>query len=163
MHDAQFLILLGVILAFPLILGVLFKVGASPIFFSIMAGELLARYFHEEAERSLKVMAGEKMSHYGEALILILPVILTAIVMRGTMSRSKLVLNVVPLLIAGIVFAVFLLPILPFEIQTGLRETVYGDYFYELNSAIIGIVILSHLVILWLFDRGEGKKDKKHK
>src|SRR5690606_13028457 len=139
-----------------------FRVSASAIFFSIMAGELLGRYFAEESERALNIMGGESLSHYGEAVILILPIILTAIVMRGTMQSSKLVLNVIPYVIAGVVFVVFLLPILPFHLQSEIRGTVYGDYFFELNSAIIGIVILSHLVILWLFDRGEHKKHKKH-
>lgn len=158
----QYTILLLIFLAFPLGLGILFRVSASALFFSIMAGELLGRYFAEEAERSLNVMFGEKLSHYGEAIILILPVILTAIVMRNTLAKSKVILNVVPLLIAGVVFTVFLLPVLPFHLQTSIRSTPYGDYFFELNSAIIGIVILSQLVILWLFDRGENKKGKKH-
>ncbi len=158
----EYSVLLIIILLFPLALGLVFRVSASALFFSIMAGELLARYFHVEAERALKVMVGAGASHYGEALILIIPIVLTAIVMRGTLPRAKLVISFIPLLISGIVFAVFLLPILPAELQAHLRANEYAAHLYDMNSAFVGIIILTHLVLMWVFDRGEHK-GKKHR
>ncbi len=159
----EYLVLLIAIVSFPLVLGVFFRVSASALFFSIMAGELLARFFHVEAERALKVMIGESASHYGEALILLIPVLLTAIVMRKTLPRTRLILSIIPLMIAGIVLAVFLLPILPAELQASLQNNQYAKIILELNSAFVGIIILSHLVLMWVFDRNEHKGKRRRK
>lgn len=159
----EYSILLLIILLFPLALGLIFRVSASVLFFSIMSGELLARFFHVEAERSLKVMTSESLSHYGEALILIIPIVLTAIVMRGTLPKSKLAISFIPLLISGIVFAVFLLPILPPDLQTQLHANEYAMHIYDMNSAFVGIIIITHLVLMWIFDRGEHGGKKHHR
>lgn len=161
----EYTILLVVILVLPAALSIILKVSASALFFAVMSGELLGRYFGHDAERAIKLVSGnDTVAHFGEAILLLLPVILTAIVMRGTLPKNKAVLHLVPALIAGLVLAAFLLPVLPVHLQESFRSTPYGAYVFEANSAIIGAIVLAHLILLWLFDRGKhGKKHhKKH-
>ncbi|MDQ3158602.1 MAG: hypothetical protein M3P98_00505 [bacterium] len=162
------LILVISIVAFPLVLGLAFRVKATHIFFSVMAGELIARYFGESGELALKAMTNsDDVYSYGEAVLLMLPIILTALFLKGTLSRSKTILHALPLTITGVVFAAFLIPILPLSAQDFLGQSEVGKQIINLNGAIIGTVIVIQLLDLWFVNADEkhskrGRK-KKHR
>jgi hypothetical protein len=83
---------------------------------------------------------------------------LTAFFMRGTVSKGKLVLHIIPLSITGIIMAAFLLPLLPAQLQTDIGSTFVGGWILNLNRAIIGVVVVLQLISLWLFNRSEKHK-----
>lgn len=158
---------LAIILAFPLILGLIFRVASSHIFFSLMAGELLARYFGHDLEEIVKSLTLKgNVAEYAEAFILIIPMIATSVILRGTMKKRDMALQMVPLAITGIVFAAFLLPILPESVQNFLSQEKLGSYLLELDGAIIAIVVCAQLLALWiqhgLAHRKKEKHEKKH-
>jgi hypothetical protein len=154
-------IILWTILSLPLVLGVVFRVKASHIFFSLMAGELLARFFGHDVEK----LASENLTtttpdKYGEILLIFAAMLLTAFFMRGTLSKSKIILHVFPLAITGIILAAFVLPLLPTGLQTDIGATFIGGWILNLNRSIIGVVVVLQLISLWLFNRSE--KSSKH-
>lgn len=158
-------IVLAVIVGLPITLGVLLRVNASHLFFSVMAGELLARYFGEEAESAMHAMLNsDSATEYAHLFILTLPVLLTAIVLKNSISRSKALINVFPLIVTGIVYAAFAIPLLPQELQHKVAATPIGEDFVNSSAAVIGFIVLFQLVILWLTERGgESKKKRKRK
>jgi hypothetical protein len=159
-------IILGVLLGLPLLLGVLFRVSASALFFSVMAGELLGRYFHNEAAAFARsTFKTQSSGEYAEAFIVILPVLLTALFMHGSISRGKTVLHMIPLAITGLVLAAFVLPILPYSIQVQVMTVPLGKQLLDSTNMIIGIIVLLQLISLWILSRapGEPHKKKKHK
>jgi hypothetical protein len=152
-------IILWSILAFPLILGFIFRVGAPHLFFSLMAGELLARYFGHDVEKiAAENISNQATERYGEIILVVAAMLLTAFFMRGTVSKSKLVLHVIPLAITGVIMAAFLLPLLPEGLQNQIGDTFVGGWILNLNRAIIGVVVVVQLISLWLFNRSENKK-----
>lgn len=156
-------IIIGAVLAFPLVLGLFMRVSAPHLFFSVMAGELLARYFGDEAESALHTMFNmPQVTEYGHLIVLIIPILLTAIFLRGTLKHSKLLLHIFPLAITGLVFAAFALPLLPASMLVTVQSTELGAQLLNVNSTIIGVVIIVQLLGLWLLNRGE-KSGKKHK
>jgi len=127
-----------------------------------MAGELLARYFGHDIEKIAEQNVNRTSSiPFGELALIIIAMVLTAIFMRGTMSKNKIVLHLIPLAITGIVFAAFVLPILPTDLQAGIATSQVGSRLLELNRAIIGGMVVLQLVSLWLFNL-LGKKHGKH-
>jgi hypothetical protein len=155
------LIVLYVILGLPLLLGVLFRVNASHIFFSLMAGELLGRYFgHDVDVRAQPVIEDVRFHGLGEVALILLPMIVTAFFLRASISKGKLVLHIPMLVITGIICAAFVLPVLPDSLQNGISETLIGGWILELNRIIIGVMVSLQLVGLWLFSKKE--KTKKH-
>lgn len=157
-------IILGVVLGLPLLLGLLFRVNTPHLFFSLMAGELLARYFGDDAERFISALSrNHTAGAYGEAAVLILPVVLTALLLKGTMSKGRVVLQLVPLAITGVVLAAFLLPILPDAVQNHVRELEIGRRLLDRSDLIVGIVVLFQLVTLWLLNRSREHGKKHHK
>jgi len=154
-------IILWTTLALPLVLGLLFKAGAPQLFFSLMAGELLGRYFGHDVEKlASDALSGQTPERYGEILLLVVPIFLTAFFMRGTVKKSRLFLHIIPLAITGIVLAAFLLPLLSTDLQQQIEMTFVGGWILNLNRSIVGVVVVVQLISLWLFDRSE--KDKKH-
>lgn len=154
-------IILYSILAFPLILGLALRVSTSHLFFSLMAGELLARYFAHDVEKIAEQNTIHSSLPLGELALIIIPMLVTAVLLRDTIPKSKLVLHIIPLAITGIVLAAFILPILPSSIQNQIAADRVGDYLLDLNRVIIGGVVILQLVSLWLFTK-MGKKHGKH-
>lgn len=156
-------IIIGITLTLPLIIGLTFRVGAPHLFFSLMAGELLARYFGEDVGKVAEPIAKNSASSYGEVALLIVPMFLSAYFLKGSLSKGKTILHIVPLLITGVVLAAFLLPMLPMGIQDQIRAIPIGNRLLNINRLIIGSVVVLQLGALWLLNRNNGKeKDKKH-
>jgi len=157
-------IILGVVLGIPIFFGLFFRVSASHLFFSVMTGELLARYFGKDVEHFIgSTFKNGNLTHYSEAIILTLPIILTALFLKGSVSRTKGILNFFPLVITSVVFAAFMLPVLPQELQNEVVKVALGQSLLDTSNMIIGGVVLIQLVALWVLNRGEGSSKKKRK
>jgi len=155
------LIILYAILAFPLIVGLIFRVSTSHLFFSLMAGELLARYFGHDIDKIADQNMAQTSLPLGELALIFTPMILTAVLLKGTMAKNRLVLHIIPLAITGVVLSAFVLPILPGSLQSQIADGRIGAYLLDLNRVIVGGVVVLQLVSLWLFSR-MGKKHGKH-
>jgi hypothetical protein len=157
--------ILGALLGLPLLLGLIFKVSTSHVFFTLMASELLAHYFGADVGTIVhSVVRHELVIEYAEVVILIVPLFLTALFLKGTIAKGRLLLHLLPLLITGVVLAAFALPMLPTDAQTQIRTVQAGQELLDMTDAIIGAVVFVQLISLWLLNRahGEGHSGKKH-
>lgn len=155
-------IIIGILIGLPVALGFFFRVSAPHIFFSVMAGELLARYFGFDATIEVEsAFRNGTITHYTELALLTVPVILTAIILRKTISFGKNMLNLVPLAITGIVYAAFALPLLPSDQKAQVASTTFGSELLNTSSEIIGVVVLVQLVALWILNSSSDKKGRK--
>ncbi|MBI3983745.1 hypothetical protein HY346_00405 [Candidatus Microgenomates bacterium] len=163
MSDMSGYILLGIILGLPLLLGLAARVSAAHLFFSIMAGELLARYFGHQLSNWLgRLGENATATASGELLVMLLPLALTTIFLRNSLPRSKVVLHILPWAITGIILAAFALPVMPLTLQNLLQTTALGSYLLQTNGLIIGLVVICQLIALWILHR-RGPKDRKSK
>lgn len=154
-------IILYAILAFPLILGLVLRVSTSHLFFSLMAGELLARYFGHNIDKLAESNIDNTSFPLGELALIIAPMLITAVILRGTIPKSRIVLHIIPLAITGIILSAFVLPILPDSLQAQIATGRVGAYLLDLNRIIIGSVVVLQLISLWLFSK-MGKGHGKH-
>lgn len=156
-------IILGVVLGLPLLLGLVFRVNPSFIFFSMLAGELLARYFADDAELVMRLVARRETAlAYAELALLIVPVMLTAVFLRKTLSKGKLVFYVIPYLITGFVLAAFALPIMPDFLQDQVGSVREGQRLLEGSETIVGVVVFIQLISLWIMNRSHDHGKKHH-
>lgn len=155
-------LVLGVLLGLPLLLGLLFRVSTSHLFFSLMAGELLARYFGEEVGLVVNSITKNRLvADYAEVAVILVPLILTALFLKGSLSKGKVIFHFAPLLITGIVLAAFLLPELPVDAQAQIKTIEAGRQLLDMSSAIVGGVVFLQLISLWLLNRPHGEHGKK--
>lgn len=146
-------IVLGVALLLPLALGVGFRVGTSHIFFSLMAGELLGRYFGHDLDKLIPSASPGTYEGLGEAFFILVPMIVTAYIIRGDITRKRLVIHTVPLLVTGIICAAFLLPVLPDALQAAVRTVQAGGTLIDMHRAIVGGMVALQLGWLWMVHR----------
>lgn len=155
-------IILGIAVGLPLLLGLFLRVNPSFLFFSVMAGELLGRYFGDDAELVIKTMTNrEWLTQYAEVTVLLLPVIFTAWFLKGTIEKTKLFYLWIPFLVTGVVLAAFALPTLPDTIIHQVTSTEIGLQAYQSSEFVIGIVVAFQLLSLWLLNKKHAHK-KKH-
>lgn len=157
-------VILLAVLCLPIFLGLFFRVNTSHLFFALMAGELLARYFANEAANVIGLVVQENQLEYGEILLLLLPMIVTAVILKGTLPKKKVILHIIPLAVTGIILAAFLLPLLPEELEKQIAGVELGERLLNMHRIIVGAVVGLQLVSLWLLNRkDESEKGKKRK
>jgi hypothetical protein len=155
-------VIVGVLIGLPIVLGFVMRVSAPHLFFSVMAGDLLARYFgFNAAIEAEKAFRSDAITHYTELALLTIPVILTALILRNTVSRAKNIFNLIPLIITGLVYASFALPLLPADVKASVAGNPLGAELLNTSSNIIGVVVLVQLVSLWILNHSDVQK--KHK
>ena len=152
---------LGAVLGLPLLLGLIFRVSTSHLFFSLMAGELLARYFGEDVGIIVNSFArSQNIANYAEAAVVVLPLLLTALFLKGSLSKGKVIFHFIPLLITGVVLAAFVLPTLPQAAQDYVRSVESGRQLLDMSNVIVGVVVFVQLIALWLLNRPHEHKRK---
>jgi hypothetical protein len=156
-------IFLSLVIILPLLLGLIFRVSTSHVFFSLMAGELLGRYFGHDIEKFAHgFMKNVDLTGYGEIFLMAAPMVLTAFFLKNTISKGRLVLHVIPLLITGVIFAAFVGPLLQENLKQGIEAVPAGEKFLHLHRIIIGGMVGLQLLSLWFLTRKE-KGEGKHK
>lgn len=146
-------ILLALIL-FPVVVGFFMQVNSSHLFFSVMAGELLGRYFGHDLEAITH-------SPYSEAALITAPLFLTAIFLSRSIKKRFLILHLVPFTITGVIYAIFVVPTLPDHIIELIQRSYIGNMFLHMGDLIIGTVIVVQLLALWYFHRSEKPAEKE--
>lgn len=155
-------VILGFLFGFPLLIGGLFRVNTSHLFVSILAAEILERYFADEAVLVLTpLVSSDIILAYVGFAILVLPVVLTGIFLHGSLSRAKTLLHLLPFLLSGIVFAAFAAPILPEAIQAEIATVEIGRVLLDSAQFIVGVTVLLQLFALWFLTKSKKESKKK--
>lgn len=89
------------------IIFVLLRAPATVLFFSLLVGQLMAEQLGNEAYDLINQYIAFNDIRYVYVGILVLPVILTLLVLRGKISRSKRIIEVLPLLFTAVAIMVF--------------------------------------------------------
>lgn len=140
------------------------RVSASHLFFSVMAGELLARYFgHDAFEIIESATHNTTIAGYAEPILLTLPIILTGVFLKGSLSKGKTFLHILPFFVTGIVYMVFLIPVLPPQAHQIIMNNEYTSRLADMDSIVIGVIVALQLIALWALNRGGEKHGKKKK
>ena len=154
---------MAAVVALPVLLGILFRVSAVYIFVSIAVGELLVRFVGDDAGLvAAGFIKGQNGPTVALVAVILIHLILTIIFMKGSVARSKLLLEIVPLVALGSMLLVFVLALLPSSIQQQIFATKPGGILKNSQDLIVagtGIVIL---VCMWLTSRPHKAHHGKH-
>ena len=155
-------IVLIFLFGYPLLIGALFRVNTSFLFVTILAAELLERYFRDDAELVLRtVTTNEQLLAYTGFVMLIIPLLLTGIFLKGSLTRSKTILHFIPLILCGVVFAAFAAPILPVDIQNALVDHYIGALLIGYAKLIVGITVFLQLLALLFLTKAKPNRKKR--
>lgn len=153
----------GAIALIAIILLVL-KTNSGVVFFSVCAGSVLATQLGNEASliSSTVIKDGDINKSVAYIVLILLPAILSAVFMRGSVGSGKFIFNVIPSVAVGALLTFLVVPLLPDNISSQvLSSDIWGELQHYQPIILVGGVV-SSIILLW-FTQKSHKKDKKHK
>jgi len=151
-------VLIGIVAAIWIFL-VLMQVPATVVFFSILVGQLLAVQLSDETYDLVTQYTSIPDFRYVQVALLLTPVVITILFLRGRVSKSKRLIEAVPLLLAAASITIFIDNY--FAISRSLptdQSTLLRTY----ESLVVSAGAVLSLVSAW-FSYPKPHKDKKHK
>lgn len=154
-------------IAIPALVLVLLRTNAAIAFLSLCAGTLLVHYVGNEASLAGIVMANNSqvVNQYAELVLLFLPVVVSTLLLRKSVSAAKTALNVIPAIAVGLVGTLVAVPLLPSAVQTAIIDTEGWKLLVRSQAIVMAASVLASLIVLWLTQpsgKGHGHVGKKH-
>jgi hypothetical protein len=149
----------------------LLRINATLVFLSLCLGDVLVQFVAPDANTffqlfSAHVPAGlDKGNDTVKIILLLLPVILTAIFMIRTINGwPKQLLNILPAAGVGLLGSLLVVPLLPPGLSHNIVHSSLWSQLEKAENLIVGTSALSCLLVLWLQrPQTGGKHNKKHK
>lgn len=162
------IILLALLLGLPLVLFTFLRIKPLYLFTSIVTGYLWVSYLAEPAELMLQSLI--RMQHPGvvaRLFLLLVPLILTLVFMRGSLSTSSLPFQFFLLVANTLLIGVLIMNNLSPGVQAGLHSTVVGNNLRQASDVLIAGIAGLHVLVMWIMrprhGSGHGHHKKKHK
>ncbi len=150
------------LIAVPAVVLMVLKANASLVFLSACLGEVLLRYVGGEAKDFFATFLPSVQVNDVKLLLLLLPVVLTAVFMMKTVSGARLVFNVLPALGTGLLVSFLIVPLLPGGLVASVQTSNAWHQAQNLQALIVGISASTCLFFLWLQRPKSVGKEAKH-
>lgn len=164
-------IILGAIVLVPLVLLMLLRINAALVFLSLCLGDVLIQFVASDTNSFVALLQSSSATKSVptdnttiKLILLLLPVVLTALFMIKTVKGAKLLLNILPALGVGLLGALLVVPLL----GPGLGHQIITSSLWlqatRAQNLIVGSSALVCLLALWLQrpKSGGGDKHGKH-
>lgn len=149
----------GVVLLWVLL--IILRVPALALFLSIFAGHLLATEASSEAYEFIGSLLRVPQYYYVQVGLFALPVLLSILFLKGKLTKSKLMIEALPLLFASLLLVTLLYPLIP-ALQASVIQAA-GGQIANYKVIIISAACLSALLSLWLTYPSHSDKRSGHK
>ena len=137
------------------------RVPAALLFLSLLVGRQLVSEVGIEAHEFVSSVVRVNDPRIVQLTLLLLPVILSLLFLRGKLAKSKMIIEAVPLLFAAATMVLFTAPLIP-RLQQ-LLDSVLDNQTDTYRSLIVVCAAVSILVLTWFsYARGGQDKHGKH-
>lgn len=163
---------LGAIVLLPVIALMVLRINAALVFLSLCLGNILVQFVAPDANSFLTLFSAKVPNGVDtgndtvKLVLLLLPVILTAIFMIRTVGGSgKLALNLFPAAGVGLLGGLLVVPLLPPGLSHSIVNASLWTQVQRTQDLIVGVSALICLLVLWLQRPKTGGHGKhgKHK
>lgn len=132
------------------------RIPAAFVFFSLLVGQLLVSQVSIDAYSFISSAVNNVNIEWVKLLLLLLPMILTMLFLKGSISKSKIFLEVVPAILTGATLVILLYPLVP-ALQNVLKNTPIWQQIDNYKSLITFGASLSSLITSWMTFSKAGK------
>lgn len=157
------MLVLGIILAALWFIILRLRVPSFVAFFSLLIGQMLATEASSDVYEFISSLLNIPEFRYVQLALLLLPLLLTILLLKGRVAGSKLAIEFLPALFVAATTVALLYPFVP-ELQESINQaTEYKTEYYK--TIIIGAASISGLLSAWLtYPKPHADKHgKKHK
>lgn len=145
------------------------RINAALVFLSLALGNLLVQFVAEDADSFMSILQSSQVTQPVEPtsdgiklILLLLPVVLTAIFMIKTVKGPKLILNILPAAGVGLLGALLAVPLLGPGLSAEIMSASLWIEATKAQNLIVGSSALVCLFVLWLQRPKTGGGDEKH-
>lgn len=155
--------ILLVILAAIVVAQLFLRTNTAVAFFAVCTGSVLVAFSGDNMGLIASSLTSgmSSASNIAKIVLLFLPLLVVAIIMRGQVHKALLPLNILPAVCVSLAGLIFLYPLLDASIKTQIDSTETWQLITQYRELIIGIGIVSSVVLLAFTSR--RPKDKHHK
>ena len=153
-------LMLGIAIAAAWALVVYLRVPAAVLFLSILVGKLFAEELSLDAHDVISGTFPGLTTTVVQAGLLIIPVILTIIFLKGSVSKSMMLFNAVPLFFCLVTLGLFINPYFDVVSTLDEQQRIILTDNQSYIAAVSGLVIL---LSSWLLRDGKHKGHRKKK
>jgi hypothetical protein len=163
--------ILAAIVIVPVLLLMFLRINAALVFLSLCLGDVLVQFVAPDANEFLQLFSAHVPKNVDtgndniKILLLLLPVVLTAIFMiRTVRGKGRLFLNLLPALGVGMLGGLLIVPLLPAGLSHNIVNSDLWNQAQKAQDLIVGVSALICLFVLWLQRPKTGEeKHGKHK
>lgn len=162
-------ITLAAIILVPVLVLLFLRINAVLVFLSLCLGDVLVQFVAPDANTFLTLFSAHvpKGVDTGndtiKLLLLLLPVILTAVFMIRTVhGYGRLTLNALPAVGVGLLGSLLVVPLLPPGLSHNIVDSSLWSQIQRAQDLIVGSSALACLLVLWL-QRPKTGHPHKHK
>jgi hypothetical protein len=131
------------------------------VFLCLLIGNLLVNYTAVEIYLFLGSIFKDQSSVTTRLVLFLAPLLLTALFLKGSLARSKVLLEILPAVLSGLTAVILLYPILP-ALQSSLAGNGIWKVIDQYRSFIVIAASVSVLLDVWfLYPRAHGLKHKR--
>jgi len=159
------ILLLGIVLL-PLLAVLLVRSNGAVAFLSVCLGSVLSTLVAADVSDfvvGFTPINGAIVTNWVHVALIVLPLLIALFATRKSVSVSKQLFNFLPALAAGLLLALFVVPVLP----AGVREQVTANDYWDTVSNLETIVLLagaavSYVLLFFVRPRQKADDEKKH-
>jgi hypothetical protein len=162
-------IILGAIVLVPIVLLMILRINAALVFLSLCLGDVLVQFVAGDANSftnlfssSHRIQSLTTSSSGFKLLLLLFPVVLTAIFMIRTIKGSRLALNLLPAAGVGLLGGLLVVPLLSAGLSHNIIDSSLWAQAKRAQDIIVGASALVCLLVLWLQRPKTATGDEKH-
>lgn len=156
------LIVLGLLVALPVLLALILRVNAVLVFVSVCAGYFLQYALSDDFDLAFAtVIRGSNSLVIARLILLLLPVALTLFIVRKSQGKS-LVLQIVPLIFTGLLLATIAIPLLSPDMEQSIYDSQIGGNFQKAGDLIVAAAVISNLSLAWMLHKPNRDHRKHH-
>lgn len=159
---------LGLLAGVPLVLLTILRVKPLYLFTSVMTGYLWVQFLGEPAELMLQSLTSlQSADVIARLLLLFLPVVLTLILLRHSLSTSALPFQFFLLVGNALLIAILVINNLTPAVRDSLYATEPGNILRQAGDVMIAGIAGLHVFVMWIMrpknnDGHGGHRKKKH-
>lgn len=155
-------ITLLVLLAAPVAILVVLKVNAALVFLSACLGAVLLRFIGDEAARFAELFLPFLNGDNLKLAIMLLPVILSVIFLRGTVRGGRHFTNILPVIGTAFLLVLLGVPLLPADLANSVTASFAWEKLSQFQTLVIAVSALVSLLFIWSQHRKPSSKHSKH-
>jgi len=102
------------------------------------------------------------VSQYFQLALLLLPAMLSAILMRKTLTGPKMVFNIAPAVAVGVVGVLLAVPLLPYGPQIAITSLNGWTLLDKSREIVVVAGVVISMTVLWVTAPRSHKSSKRH-